>query len=78
MTENSYPKTKSFRIGKEMDDAFAEIRFNMGYATDAEVFRAAIGTQLRIARAHQNGEKVYVADADGNNIRELVFVTNPR
>lgn len=67
-------KVTSIRVGPEMQNAITQIRDIMGFTSDAEVYRAAIGTQLRVARAIAADEKVLVSDQKGENIRELVFM----
>ena len=63
----------TIRISAPARSAIDEIKKNMGYKTDADVIRYALGTQRRIAESIAKQERIFIGTDEGELLRELSF-----
>ena len=63
----------TFLVGPKMRKAFEELKQLHNLDTDGDVLALAIGTQLHISKATTKGDSVYLANSNGENVRQLVF-----
>lgn len=64
----------SMRLSANSRNVINEIKKNLGYKSDADVIRHALGTQARIGEAVRDGQRIYIGDKEGRLLKELVFV----